>query len=78
MKSLFRLLGGLVAVFLILITLTGLVRFIRKAWFGGPGIRGHVSVIDLSGIITSSHEFLRDLEEKLEDRGTKALVVRIN
>src|SRR4051812_27554922 len=79
MKTLFRILGGVVATFFILVFLTLMVGFIRKVWFGsGPGSRGHVAVLDVSGIITSANDTLKKVDELLEDKSVKALVVRIN
>src|SRR5687768_16910836 len=79
MKTLFRLLGGLVAVFLILVFLTLTVGFIRKVWFGGgPGSRGHIAVLDISGIITSADDTLQEIQDLLDDKHVKAIVVRIN
>lgn len=79
MKILYRALGIVVATFLIIVFLTGTVVFIKKAWFkkGGAG-KDHVSVVDIKGVITNAAPFLRDLEDILEDKNTKAVVVRIN
>jgi protease-4 len=79
MLWLVRTLGSLVLLLLLLLTGTALFKFLKATWFGPAGGGGnHVYVTSISGMITSSNEFVRDLEKQLKDRGTKAIVVRIN
>jgi len=79
MKPLFRVLGAVVAISLILVFATFSFNFVKKVWFGKSTDRDvHVSVVDLSGVITNSLSFTRSLQEQVDNKSTKAIVVRIN
>ncbi len=78
MKGLLKFLGGCILVFLILVTLTGTVSFIRKTWFGGGGHSAPIRVLEISGMLTQSKGKLKELEKILENSSTKAIVIRVN
>ncbi len=52
----------------------------RSTWFGksSPSRKGHVAVIDVTGMILSSSSTLKEIKDIQEDSGAKAVVVRIN
>ncbi len=78
-RGIFKLVAMAFGALLLLVLLTGIVRFIRHNWFGSfPGGSNHVRVVDVSGVIMSSSAFTRDLEEILKNKRTKAIVVRVN
>jgi len=79
MKPLFRVLGAVVAFSLIIVFVTFTFSFIKRTWFGkDTERRDHVSVVELSGVITNSLSFTKAIDDQLENSGTKALVIRIN
>lgn len=78
MKGLLKVLGGTVLVFLIVVTLTATVSFIRHTWFGSGGHSAPIRVLEISGMLTQSKTKLKELEKILEDSSTKAIVVRVN
>lgn len=78
MKGLLKLLGATVVLFFVVVFATATVSFIRKVWFGGKDKSAHISVLEISGVLTSAQPKLKELEKILENPGTKALVVRVN
>ncbi len=78
MRQLLRVLGAVVSIFLIVLLASFTFAFIQKMWFGKSSSKNHVAVVDLSGIITNSVSFTRTLTDQLENKGTKAIIVRIN
>ncbi|MBY0369346.1 signal peptide peptidase SppA [bacterium] len=80
MRGIFRLVGLAFGVFVFLLIVTATFSFIRYAWFGSstPASSDHVRVMDVSGVIMSSASFIRDLQEHLDNKHTKAIIVRIN
>ncbi len=84
MRSVFRLLGLTVASFFIVVFATATYSFIKKVWFGGGHKTtahagpSHVTVLDVSGVMMSATQTLRQLDDALEDSNTKAIVVRMN
>lgn len=80
MTKLFRALGAAAACCGLLL-LVALTFAIAKAVFFGKDSttrKGHVAVIELSGIIVSSSSFLEDLRDLQDNSGVKAIVVRLN
>jgi protease-4 len=80
MKILLRL-SGLVLIASLAVLFSALtISFIQKEWFatGKSAGKDHVAVLDISGVIYSSSQFLKELDETLEKSNVKALVVRIN
>jgi protease IV len=78
MKGLLKLLGATVALFFVVLFATGTVAFVRKAWFGGFNRAHHISVLEISGVLTQSRPKIKELEKILDNPGTKAIVVRVN
>jgi protease IV len=79
MRPMLHLLGIVFLGFLVVVVLTGTVSFIRHTWFDASGTSGkRVAVVDLNGIILSSQSFMENLQEKVDDSGVKAIVIRIN
>lgn len=79
MRGMFKLLGMAFVGFLIVVILTATVSFIRHTWFDASGASGkRVVVVDLSGVIMSSTNFVQDLKDYVDDSGVKAIVIRIN
>ena len=80
MRGMLRLFGTIVAgcftAMVVLLTISILKKSVldpRK-----PDRSPHVAVLDIRGMITSSHAFVKDAEEILDNKKVKALVVRIN
>ncbi len=79
MRGILKVIGISLCFFVLLIILTGMVSFIRHNWFGkNTSSSDHVRVIDVSGVIYSSASLLKDLKEYLENKHTKAIVLRVN
>jgi protease-4 len=79
MRAILKLIGVALGFFVLLIILTGMVSFIRHNWFGGhTASSDHVRVIEVSGVIYSSSSLLKDLKEYLDNKHTKAIVLRVN
>lgn len=80
MKAIFRLVGIAFGFFVLILILTGTFTFIRYNWFGAsaPSASDHVRVMDMSGVIMSASSFTRDLDEHLQNKRLKALVIRVN
>ena len=78
MRFLFRVLGALIAVALILFVATGIVRFVQQAWFGNIFRSSKIAVLEVTGVLWTSNQFVKQIESVLEDGSYKAIVVRIN
>lgn len=79
MRFLFRASLGVAALCIALIVVTLTFSFLRKSWFGDrAGRQAHVAVMDLTGMIVSASDTLRELEKNLKNPGVKAIVLRIN
>lgn len=79
MRPLYKTLGIVIAVFFTVVFVTATFSFIWKVWFRSPSFsRGHVTVIEISGVIVDAQEKLRELEAIADNSSTKALVVRVN
>lgn len=80
MRFLLRFFGLLLTGSLSVLFAALAIAFIQKQWFGAASMRGkdRVAVLDISGVIVSASQTLKDLQETLEKPHVKALVVRIN
>ncbi len=79
MKFFLRLLGVAAATCGVILLFAVTTVVARKAWIGNsPSRKGHVAVVDVSGIILTSSSTLKQLKELEENPGLKALVVRVN
>jgi protease-4 len=79
MKGILRGLAAVMAVCLALTVVTLTYTFLKKVWFGQRGEgKEQVAFIDVSGMMVSATSTLRELDELLEDKTVKALVVHIN
>lgn len=79
MKTLWRILASLLAVYLILVVVALTYCFVKKLWFGKhSSTKEQVAVIDVSGVLISASATLRELDELLENHAVKAIVVHIN
>ncbi len=84
MRAIYRLLGVLVGIFLVLVVATTTFLFIKKSWFGGKSgsdtlVGGpHVEVVDIKGIMMTSTSTVKRLEKLAKDDEVKAILIRIN
>jgi len=80
MKKFFRGLLAVTAVLSVVLFASLTFAIVKKVWFGKSGIShpSQVAVVDLTGMMLSSTSFIRQLDDKLEDKSVKAIVVRIN
>ncbi len=79
MRGILKLIGISLGLFFFIIILTGIVSFIRHTWFGAsPGSANHIRVLDVSGVIYSSSALIAELKEAVENKRTKAIVIRVN
>jgi protease IV len=79
-RGLIRFLGGVAFACISLVVISLTISFIRDNWFGRAenARKNNVGVLDLSGTIMSSSQFLKQLEDLTEKQPVKAIVVRIN
>ena len=79
MKFLLRTLLAIVALFFSVVFATFTFSFIKHFWLQSAELRGpaRIAVLDLTGEIWTSHTFLKDLDDLLENKTIKAIVVRI-
>jgi protease-4 len=80
MKGILRLLGAAAALCGVILLLTLTFAIAKLVWFGksSESRKGHVAVVDVSGIILSSYSTVKEIRELEENSGVKAVVVRIN
>jgi protease IV len=80
MRQFFRVLGAVASCCGVLLLIVLTFAIAKAALFGKDSStrRGHVAVIELSGIIVSSSSFLEDLRDLQDNPGVKAIVVRLN
>jgi protease IV len=80
MRGILKLIGISLGLFCVILIFTGIVSFVRYAWFptANPAEYDHVQVVDVAGVIYSSTSFVRDLKKHAENKRTKAIVLRIN
>lgn len=79
MKFFLRLLGLAAASCGLILLLALTTAIARKVWFGkSPSRKGHVAVVDVSGMILSASSTLKDLKDLEDNPGVKAIVVRVN
>jgi protease IV len=79
MKGFLRFIGVVVATCALLVVVTITFKVITKTWFGKSSSRaGHIAVVDLKGMITSSDTFVHRMKDSEEDPHVKGILVRIN
>jgi protease-4 len=78
-KLIFKISGAIASFCVALLFFVFTIVIVKKALFSSdPTKKGHVAVIDLAGMILTSEGFLKNLEEHLEHKGLKAIVLRVN
>ncbi len=79
MKFLLRTLLAIVALFFSVVFATFTFSFIKHFWLQSAELRGpaRIAVLDLTGEIWTAHTFLKDLDDLLDNKTIKAIVVRI-
>lgn len=79
MKKFIQVLGGVAALCATLLFLSFTVAVVKKVWSPQKDTsKGHVAVVDITGMILSSTSFTKEIERLLENTSTKAIVVRVN
>lgn len=78
-KLIFKISSAIATICVALLFFVFTIVIVKKVLFSSdPSKKGHVAVIELSGMIITSESFLKNLEEHLEHKGLKAIVLRIN
>ncbi|MBI4404022.1 MAG: signal peptide peptidase SppA [Deltaproteobacteria bacterium] len=78
MKFLYRLFSILAGIFGVLIVLFITVVVFLKIREAQQRNKGFIGVIDVAGAIYSANSILEELNDLLEERGLKAIIVRVN
>jgi len=78
MRGLLRVFVLVIAGSIALMVVSSTFSFIKQNWFGKAGGKDHVAVINLTGTISASTRFVKDLKALTEKDNVKAIVVRIN
>lgn len=80
MRGILKVVGISLALFFTVLILTATFSFIRMAWFGGGKgpTANHVQVLDLNGVILTSGSLIKQFKEAVDNKSTKAIVLRIN
>lgn len=81
MKNLLRLIGVAIAACSLIVVVTVTVAVVKKVWLGGKGgggLKGHIAVVDLKGMITDATSFNEKMKDALEDENAKGVIVKIN
>lgn len=79
MKNLTRALLLIAAGCFLLVVLTLTALFMKKVWLGdGPLRKGHIAVLEISGMILDATAKIRELQDLLETPGLRALILRLN
>ena len=75
-----RILGAIMAVSITAMIVTLALAVVKTAGSGSSRSphTPHVAVLDLDGVIYSSHSFIKEIEQIEENKQAKAVVVRIN
>ena len=79
MKPLLRALAATAIVCTIILFVATTLAFVGAMWPGkGKLGNDHIAVVNVSGIIYTSTELLKEIDDIAQDENVKALVVRIN
>lgn len=79
MKTLLKVVVSVLAIYFIVVVGTLTFLFAKKVWFPSDKPHGqYLAVLDISGIILNANRFVKDINELLENKAVKGLVVRIN
>lgn len=79
MKNLTRAIFLIAAGCFLLVVLTLTALFTKKVWFGDGLLRkGHIAVLEISGLILDATSKIRELQDLLETPGLRALILRLN
>ena len=79
MRNLFKVLGVIIGVFLIVVFATMTFSLIKNLWFNsGSNSEPHVAVVVIDGMIVESKRALDEIDEVLENPSAKALVIKVN
>lgn len=80
MKTLMRILGAIIAVCFTAMIALFTFSVVKRSMFdpNQSPTSSHIAVIDINGVIYSSHSFIKDIEAVAQNKQCKALVIRIN